>query len=130
MGYFVRIDETDKLKTLLLESARDVIILLRKNDYIEEIKHEKELLIHEIQTDMNNVKMVTDQLYELLTDTKLKKEIAKEAPKVAVTFDRESVSYESAKPAVKPKTDQMKQDLSKLDATLESIERKLKSLSN
>jgi transcriptional/translational regulatory protein YebC/TACO1 len=125
MGYFVKLDNPDNLKTKLLETARDVIILLRSQEKIDSIKLEKDLLISEIQIDMAEIKKTTQKLYALLTNTKLKQELAKHTSELDLKIDVSSAKQIPIKKTTNPTSD----DLEKLEQTLDNIEQKLKNLS-
>lgn len=137
MGYFVKIQKPQQLKTLLLESARDVIILLRKTDEIEQLKIEKEKLIEDIQNDLDYLKQKSDYLHSILTNDKLRQEIEKTATVMPNLQNKNVVpSPQKTKPQInKPQKElsynkQSTSELDKLEQTLNKIEQKLKDLSD
>lgn len=129
MGYFVKIDNPENLKTKLLETARDVIILLRNQEKIDSIKLEKDLLITEIELDLKDLKKTTQRLYDLLTNTKLKQELAKHTSELDLELDLPEIKQQVNHQINQKISSAASDDLEKLEKTLDNIEQKLKNLS-
>ena len=126
MGYFAKIDKPEMLKALILECARDVIILLRKKDQIDALKQEKEDLIKDMELDMDQIKRTIDDLHQLLTNSDVKKELEKNLSLKPIKEHKVKSNNKSSK-VIKP-LDSSKHDLEVLEKTLNSIENKLKNL--
>lgn len=129
MTYFVRIKEPQELKTTLLESARDAIILLRGHEVIKPITAQKKALIKDIHKDLESIKKMLDELHVLLTNTDTKKEVAKDVSELVTKNHVDELPEIKITEKKSVKTKSTDDDLERLEKTLDKIEEKLKNLS-
>ncbi|MFT4261654.1 MAG: hypothetical protein ACMXX9_04450 [Candidatus Woesearchaeota archaeon] len=132
MSYFVRIKDPQELKTTILETARDAIILLRGHEIIKPFTLQKKALIKDVNQDLEYLKKRVDELHILLTNTDTKKEVEKDVSVLKSTKKESETS--KTKPVKAHRTEENNlekttdDDLERLEKTLDKIEEKLKNL--
>jgi len=114
--YFVKIKDSNKLKKIFLESSRDVLEVLKRNEELRIIREKK--------------KAKTDTLKEIIREsarliTKLKAEL----PKVDAQIQKKSIKKnQSKKQSSVKKVTKAKTELQKIESEIMDIEKKLKQL--
>lgn len=116
----VAIQEPENLRRILLESAKDSIRFLQREERLKEIKNQKKALFDELKVVLKELVYLNNKLDKVMPRVKVKrpsveKELADEA--------EEAKAAVAAKPRIATKS-----RLDELEEELEDIEARIKSL--
>jgi hypothetical protein len=120
MSYFFRINKPEEFRKSLLKEARDVILLLKSEEKIDDLLNKKKVLLKELKNMMVEINSLAHKLNEVILDTDLKLEFAS-----GIDFIEEPKEdlYENHDLDKKPVT-----EVDRLEYTLSKIEEKLNRL--
>ena len=136
MSLFSKIDEPLKFRRTLLSTAKNTVIIQKKQLTLNEFKEQKKVLINKLHDDMSFLNervsfleslLVTEDIKEQLKSTPVKEktpEPVKEAPKEEFIPIEEKTPVKEAKKEVESPVS----DLDRLEYTLNKIEERLKKL--
>ncbi len=128
MTFYKKIDKPKQFRKTLLESARDSVLMIKKEDALSEIRTMKKDLISDLKSDYQELLNKSKELDELLKKDETKKKLDEEARN---NYQVQKVEVEEKEPPVE-KTEEEKtsntSEMDRLDYTLNKIEEKLKNV--
>ena len=120
--YFVGLEEPDELRRYLLESARDVVDILKRAERFKSARSEKAKEIEKLKADMNEISKLIGKLRAELPKTKIRVKLHAHEKVI------KEIKSGEKKPEKAIKKKEMT-ELDKLESELNAIEGKLKSIS-
>ena len=124
--FFVQVKEPSEVRRNILETLRDIVEVLRRFEKFKHLRHEKLEKINNLRGLLKETNKVFGTLKSKLPQTNLRATVVREAPKHAKkTHHRKS---KKAKVAEEKMPKKEITDADKLEAELNAIESKLKSL--
>lgn len=120
--YFVGLEEPDELRRCLLESARDVVDILKRFERFKSVRGQKVKEIEKLKSDMREISKLVAKFRAELPKTKIRVKLPIHEK---IAKERKPGEKKAEKIVVKKRE---ATELDKLESELNAIEGKLKSL--